>query len=48
MPFKSSARKALQRGGRGVVLSIGDQQSDLAGGAATRVFKLPNPMYTLP
>lgn len=48
VPFKSSARKALQRGGRRVVLSIGDQRSDLAGGAATRRFKLPNPMYTLP
>ncbi|MDO8185734.1 HAD family acid phosphatase [Conexibacter sp. JD483] len=48
VPFKASARKALQRGGRRVVLSIGDQQSDLSGGAATRTFKLPNPMYTLP
>jgi len=48
VPFKSSARRALQQGGRTVVLSIGDQRSDLAGGAATRLFKLPNPMYTLP
>ncbi len=48
VPFKSSARKALQRGGRKVVLNIGDQRSDLAGGFAQRAFKLPNPMYTLP
>lgn len=48
VPFKSSARKRLQRGGRRVVLNIGDQASDLAGGAAQRTFKLPNPMYTLP
>lgn len=48
VPFKSSARKALQRGGRKVVLNVGDQKSDLAGGFAQRTFKLPNPMYTLP
>lgn len=48
VPFKSSARKRLERGGRHVVLNIGDQASDLAGGAAQRTFKLPNPMYTLP
>jgi predicted secreted acid phosphatase len=46
--FKSSARKRLQRGGRTVVLNIGDQRSDLAGGFTERIFKLPNPMYTLP
>lgn len=48
VPFKSSARKSLQRGGRKVVLNIGDQKSDLAGGFAQRTFKLPNPMYGLP
>lgn len=48
VPFKSSARKSLQRGGRKVVLSIGDQRSDLAGGFAQRTFKLPNTMYGLP
>lgn len=48
VPFKSGARKALQRGGRKVVLNIGDQKSDLAGGFARRTFKLPNPMYGLP
>lgn len=48
VPFKAGARKALERGGRRVVFSIGDQQSDLDGGFALRTFKLPNPMYALP
>lgn len=48
VPFKSSARKRLQRGGRKVAINVGDQASDLAGGFAQRTFKLPNPMYTLP
>lgn len=48
VPFKAGARKALQRGGRTVIMSVGDQQSDLDGGFAQRTFKLPNPMYTLP
>lgn len=48
VPFKASARKALQRGGRRVVINVGDQRSDLAGGFAQKTFKLPNPMYTLP
>lgn len=48
VPFKSSARKRLERGGRRVAINVGDQASDLAGGFAQRTFKLPNPMYTLP
>jgi HAD superfamily, subfamily IIIB (Acid phosphatase) len=31
-----------------VVVNIGDQDSDLDGGAAKRAFKLPNPMYYIP
>jgi HAD superfamily, subfamily IIIB (Acid phosphatase) len=31
-----------------IVLSLGDQQSDLTGGYAERTFKLPNPVYYLP
>jgi hypothetical protein len=30
------------------VVNIGDQFSDLAGGFAERVFKLPNPYYFIP
>jgi acid phosphatase len=48
IPFKTSARRRLQRGGARVVLDVGDQRSDLAGGVAQRTFKLPNPMYVLP
>jgi hypothetical protein len=48
VPYKSSARNALQRGGRRVVINVGDQRSDLAGGFAQHRFKLPNPMYTTP
>ena len=31
-----------------VILSMGDQLSDLEGGYAERTFKLPNPVYYLP
>jgi predicted secreted acid phosphatase len=48
VPYKSSARAQLERGGRRVVLDVGDQRSDLAGGHARRTYLLPNPMYVLP
>ena len=31
-----------------IILSVGDQESDLKGGYAERTFKLPNPVYYLP
>jgi hypothetical protein len=36
--------------GRGyeIVADLGDQRSDLDGGATLRGFKLPNPMYLIP
>jgi predicted secreted acid phosphatase len=46
VPYKSAARKALQKGGATIVLNVGDQASDLAGGAAKATVKLPNPIYT--
>jgi acid phosphatase len=46
VPYKSKARKALQKKGATIVLNVGDQQSDLAGGAAKATVKLPNPIYT--
>jgi predicted secreted acid phosphatase len=46
VPYKSKARKALQKDGKTIVLNIGDQASDLAGGAAKATVKLPNPIYT--
>jgi predicted secreted acid phosphatase len=45
VPYKSGARKALVAKGATIVLNIGDQKSDLAGGAARRTLKLPNPIY---
>lgn len=48
VPYKSETRADLQRQGYDVLLSIGDQDSDLLGGHAERGFKLPNPMYRLP
>jgi predicted secreted acid phosphatase len=46
--FKAPERRKLEEQGYTVLLSIGDQQSDLAGGYAERTFKLPNPVYFLP
>jgi len=48
IPYKSSARKALEADGYTIIASIGDQLSDLAGGYAEKGFKLPNPYYFLP
>jgi acid phosphatase len=46
--FKAPERRKLTEQGYTVVLSLGDQQSDLTGGYAERTFKLPNPVYFLP
>lgn len=45
---KAAQRAALEREGWTIIASIGDQESDLAGGHAERVFKLPNPFYAIP
>jgi predicted secreted acid phosphatase len=41
-------RAALEAEGWTIIASIGDQGSDLAGGHAERIFKLPNPFYGIP
>jgi acid phosphatase len=46
--FKAPERRRLTEQGYTVILSMGDQQSDLSGGYAERTFKLPNPVYFLP
>jgi len=46
--FKAPERHKLSDRGYTILLSIGDQDSDLAGGYANRTFKLPNPVYFLP
>jgi predicted secreted acid phosphatase len=46
--FKAPERRKLTEQGYTILLSMGDQQSDLTGGYAERTFKLPNPVYFLP
>lgn len=48
IPFKSGVRKALTEQGYDIILNVGDQHSDLAGGYARHAFKLPNPFYYIP
>lgn len=43
--YKTEQRRRLAGEGRTIIANIGDQQSDLDGGFAERVFKLPNPFY---
>ena len=45
--YKARTRRALQRHGLTIVANVGDQRSDLTGGAAQGTFKLPNPMYVI-
>jgi acid phosphatase len=46
--FKAGERRRIAEQGFTIVLSMGDQQSDLDGGYAEKTFKLPNPVYFLP
>jgi len=46
--FKAPERRRIADAGYTIVLSIGDQESDLEGGFAEKTFKLPNPVYFLP
>jgi acid phosphatase len=46
--YKTPHRKEIENEGYIIVLSMGDQESDLAGGYAEKTFKLPNPFYFLP
>jgi len=43
--FKIDTRRKLAAEGYLIIANIGDQNSDLLGGYAERVFKLPNPFY---
>ena len=47
IPYKSGTRKKIESQGNVIVLSIGDQISDSAGGYTKYGIKLPNPMYKL-
>lgn len=47
--YKSGERARIEAElGFTILLNLGDQDSDLAGGHARRAFKLPNPMYFIP
>lgn len=46
--FKSATRAYIESFGYRILLCIGDQHSDLAGGHAEMTVKLPNPMYRIP
>ena len=46
--FKAPERRKITEQGYTILLSMGDQESDLQGGFAERTFKLPNPVYFLP
>jgi predicted secreted acid phosphatase len=48
VPYKSSTRKKITEAGYRILVNVGDQSSDLAGGYALRTIKLPNPMYYTP
>ena len=46
--FKAPERRKLAQRGYNILLTMGDQESDLLGGYAEKTFKLPNPVYFLP
>jgi hypothetical protein len=46
--YKSGTRAHIESLGYDVTADVGDQESDLKGGHAAAVFKLPNPLYTTP
>ncbi len=45
---KTRARIDIESRGFTIIANIGDQESDLVGGHAERIFKLPNPFYFIP
>jgi predicted secreted acid phosphatase len=46
--YKSGTRAYIESKGYDIVADIGDQFSDLEGGYADKMFKMPNPNYYLP
>ena len=46
--YKGPVRCELVAQGYNIVLNMGDQPSDLAGGCAEKTFLLPNPFYRIP
>ena len=48
VPYKRNIRKKIEQKGYDIILSMGDQYSDLNGGYADHLYKLPNPYYFVP
>ena len=46
--YKGPVRCELIAQGYNIVVNMGDQPSDLAGGCAEKTFLLPNPYYRIP
>jgi predicted secreted acid phosphatase len=46
--YKAPQRGKIEAQGFKIIVNIGDQLSDLAGGFAERTFKVPNPFYLVP
>lgn len=46
--FKAGVRALIQSQGYRIVVSVGDQPSDVTGGHAEATFLLPNPLYCTP
>lgn len=46
--YKTAKRQAIEKSGFRIIANVGDQLSDLRGGHAEEVFKLPNPFYLVP
>jgi predicted secreted acid phosphatase len=46
--YKAPQRGKIESQGFKIIVNIGDQLSDLAGGYAERTFKVPNPFYLVP
>ena len=48
VPYKSGVRAFIESAGYRILVNVGDQFSDLAGGFARRSIKLNNPIYVTP
>lgn len=46
--YKAAQRRKITDAGYQIVVNLGDQWTDLDGGYAEAMFKLPNPMYFVP
>jgi hypothetical protein len=48
IPYKSSARRKIEKRGFRILANVGDQRSDLKGGFAERTYLIKNLMYVTP